>query len=244
MDVTAILSEDGGRQRKSQSGHPGKKQKLPISVGSHIMAVPFISHVARQFPDTGQIVGQLAGQVPTSAASGQFLAKIPNISRVVPSIRGMGVVMGQGQPTYQSPVRGNILPTHQVLGKGQVRPRGRVFFRDQIRPRGQIPVKSAGPVRVTSHILEQVGGQSKPATYVPGVRQIPVSSESQAKKTLGLVSGQVVARELVVVPGSQPKVHTSAGGKLRVMGNVDMFKRCHFSKYNMFMFHISEIGTV
>lgn len=185
------------------------------------MAVPFISQVARQVPDTGQVVGQLAGQVPTSASSGQVLAKIPNTSLVIPSVQGL--VMGQGQPTNQSPIRGHILPAHQVLVKGQVRPRGRVFIRDQIRPRGQIPVKSAGSVRVTSHILGQVSGQVKPATYVPGLRQIPASTEGQVK-TLGLVSGQVVARELIVVPGSQPKVRTSAGGKLEQWGILSCLK--------------------
>jgi hypothetical protein len=222
MDVTAIPSEIGDGQRKSQSGHPGKKQKSPSSIGSEFMAFPFISQFARQVPDTGQVVGQLAGQVPTLAASGQVLAKIPNTSQILPDVQGL--VMGHGQLTTQSPIRGHILPTHQVLVKGQVRPRGRVIIRDQIGPRGQIPVKSTGPVHVSSHTLDQISGQAKPITYVPGLRQIPAPTEGQMKKTLGLVTGQVVARELIVVPGSQPKIQTSAGGKLEQWGILSCLK--------------------
>jgi 2-keto-3-deoxy-galactonokinase len=176
------------------------------------MAVPSISHVARQVPDTGQAVGQGAGQVPTLATSGHVLAKIPITSQVIPSVQGL--VIGQGLSTNQSPFRAHLLPTHQVLVKGQIKPRSRSLLRKQIRPRGQIQVTSADPVRVNSHILGQVSGQVKPATYVPGLRQIPTSAECQMKKTLGIVSGQVVGRELFVFPGSHPKVQASAGGKL------------------------------
>jgi hypothetical protein len=53
-----------------------------------------------------------------------------------------------------------------------------------------------------------MSGQVNPDNYVPGLKQVPASAKGQVK-TLGLVTGQVMAHEfnlVAVLPGSQSSV--------------------------------------
>lgn len=200
-----------GRQRKSQSSHPGKREKSARRIRSHTVAVPFTGQVAGVVPDTGQIMRQVARMVPTAGpVSGQILASASVPGSVIPS--GQGLIMGQGLSSMnQFPVRAHILPTHQIVVKEQVRPRG------QILSKGQISVTSAGPVQATNQVLGQISGQVKPVIYGPELRQVAVSTEGHVK-TVGLLAGQVVAHELfpvAVVPGSVAEGRTLTEGKFQ-----------------------------
>jgi hypothetical protein len=149
----------GGKQRKSQSGHPGKRQKSASRIRSQAVAVPFTGQIAGQVPDTGQIVRQAAGMVQTSSPGcGQVLA-----GYVIPSVQGL--IMGQGVPsTNQIAFGAQILPRHQIVVKEQVKPRGHVLSKGHtsltptgpIQATGQIPRKFSPKVKTVGLVTDQV----------------------------------------------------------------------------------------